>query len=107
MDGAIVPPQGDAQVTLRPFYVFYGKLNEFPWTIVVLTPTKIRGHIKKHYMIGGAQQTPAGNYVFKTGFLPYRVDRKNRFKLGDKMKFEDLPPPIRDFIRTFCAVRQR
>jgi hypothetical protein len=88
---------------LRPYYVFYGKLNEFPWTVVVLTPMRKRGDLKKFYVIGGVQQQPDDTFLFKVGRLPYRVDRKNRYKLGEKVRFSDLPEPIQAFVTKLCT----
>lgn len=83
------------------YYVFYGPMNEHPWTIVILTPSRI-GKGQKWYQIGGARKT-ATAFEFKHGYLPYRIDRKNRHLLGERVEVNDIPAEVMAFIRTICA----
>lgn len=81
------------------YYVFLNVNNEFPLTIVTHLPSKLIEH-RKHYLIVGVREKNEEEYEFKTGYLPYRIDRKNKLLLGERVDPAMLPMQVRKFIAT-------
>lgn len=81
----------------REYYLYYKEDAEFPWTLVFLRPSG-QDEQGKWYLVAGANLQDG-----KMGYLPYRIDKKSRHMLGERMEYGAVPPQIKVFIDTVLS----